>query len=68
MKETYNNRQIRFSVLSHGEPSFLDLEGWTGGVWHWIFFSLGFQPLSGHPYVCIVQAVVITNYIFYNLS
>ena len=30
---------------SHGEPSFLiyKLEVWRGRVWHWIFFSLGFQ-------------------------
>ena len=31
VKETYHNRQIRFSVLSHGEPSFLDLQE-VGGV------------------------------------
>ena len=34
VKETYLNRKIRFSVLSRGEPSFLDLhevgrvDGW----------------------------------------
>ena len=31
MKETYHDRQIRFSVLSRGEPSFLDLQE-VGGV------------------------------------
>ena len=31
MKETHHNQKICFSVLSHGEPSFLDLQE-LGGV------------------------------------
>ena len=34
VKETYLNRKIRFSVLSRGEPSFLDLHE-VGGVDGW---------------------------------
>ena len=34
VKETYFNRKIRFSVLSHGELSFLDLHE-VGGVDGW---------------------------------
>ena len=46
VKETYLNRKILFSVLSRGEPSFLDLHevgGVDGGVWRWMIFSRGSQ-------------------------
>ena len=36
------------SVISGRSQIFLiykKLEGWTGGVWHWIIFSLGFQHI-----------------------
>ena len=48
MKETYHNQQIQFSVLSHGEPSFLDLQevgGVDGRGMALDLLSLGFQHI-----------------------
>ena len=35
VKEIYRIQKIRFVVLSHGEPSFLDLQEVGGGVDGW---------------------------------
>ena len=46
VKETHHNLQIHFQVCFTENQVFWifkKLEGWMGGVWHWIFFSHGFQ-------------------------
>ena len=63
MKEAYHNRQIRFSVLSRGEPSFLDLQevgGVDGRGMVLVASSPGpfpaFQSRGGHPHRHRVQS------------